>query len=279
MLNEREHLFSSEREGLVCRNCHETDKHEYISPCSCSGTIRWVHRRCLDEWRSVSTNPESFYRCDICKFDYKFRTIEENEQGYPRVKVALLILLDMFILLLVWQAIVWVCVGLVFAIDSGDERQKLLPSLTYWQANYVSGLALFFVIFDFVCLIFALVKLSGCLNEREYSHSTYPYNNWTYAPSCYFFTFGWGYNNGPSGCGGCAGLAGSTGNCNGGGAKNCGAVLVPIIIALVVIGAILAITFALYFFYLSYSKHVEVLHNRIRTKHQIVVDLSQQSEV
>lgn len=28
--------------------------------------------RCLDTWRSVSPNPQSFSRCDVCHFDYKF---------------------------------------------------------------------------------------------------------------------------------------------------------------------------------------------------------------
>jgi len=49
----------------VCRNCHDDEGDDFIAPCLCAGSIRWVHRHCLDEWRSVSKNPDSFTKCDV----------------------------------------------------------------------------------------------------------------------------------------------------------------------------------------------------------------------
>ena len=59
-----------------CRICHDsTDNGEdgrLFRPCSCRGSMAWVHVECLDKWRRASTNPQSFYRCDQCHFEYKF---------------------------------------------------------------------------------------------------------------------------------------------------------------------------------------------------------------
>jgi len=49
--------------GPICRNCHESIPiDQLIAPCACAGSVRWVHKSCLDTWRSVSPNPESFSR-------------------------------------------------------------------------------------------------------------------------------------------------------------------------------------------------------------------------
>jgi hypothetical protein len=34
--------------------------------------MAWVHVECLDRWRRTSANPQSFYRCDQCHYEYQF---------------------------------------------------------------------------------------------------------------------------------------------------------------------------------------------------------------
>jgi len=62
-----------------CRICFGTDNNEengpLFRPCSCRGTMAWVHMECLDHWRRESTNPHSFYHCDQCHFEYRFRRV------------------------------------------------------------------------------------------------------------------------------------------------------------------------------------------------------------
>ncbi|KAG8092164.1 hypothetical protein GUJ93_ZPchr0012g19316 [Zizania palustris] len=36
-----------------CRICLETDGRDFIAPCRCKGTSKYVHRDCLDHWRAV----------------------------------------------------------------------------------------------------------------------------------------------------------------------------------------------------------------------------------
>ena len=46
-----------------CRICREKGG-ELIAPCKCAGSLRWVHRTCLEKWLSVRTTDKS--TCEIC---------------------------------------------------------------------------------------------------------------------------------------------------------------------------------------------------------------------
>ena len=57
----------------TCRICLEQDDEEYISPCLCKGTQKYIHRSCLNQWREVNrNNPEKRNSCEICKYKFKF---------------------------------------------------------------------------------------------------------------------------------------------------------------------------------------------------------------
>lgn len=53
----------------LCRICQDGDAYEdVIAPCECTGTVRWIHRSCLDQWRleSVNRNPHYVTHCELC---------------------------------------------------------------------------------------------------------------------------------------------------------------------------------------------------------------------
>eukprot|EP01048_Picozoa_sp_COSAG05_P019516 COSAG05_NODE_3078_length_2344_cov_1.261470_2_plen_697_part_01 len=58
----------------VCRICMEgLDAGELFSPCLCRGSMRFVHRECLDRWRHASSNARSVHECVTCEFTYVLR--------------------------------------------------------------------------------------------------------------------------------------------------------------------------------------------------------------
>lgn len=65
-----------------CRICFETGG-ELFCPCNCSGTMKWVHRECLQKWIIESLSNE----CELCKkkYNYVWNTIvgRLDKQGYP----------------------------------------------------------------------------------------------------------------------------------------------------------------------------------------------------
>mmetsp|Transcript_9914 Transcript_9914/g.19227 ORF Transcript_9914/g.19227 Transcript_9914/m.19227 type:complete len:303 (-) Transcript_9914:189-1097(-) len=60
--------------GSVCRICQDGQEGgELIHPCKCMGSMKYVHRECLDQWRSVTTlNPDNMVRCEVCHHKYEF---------------------------------------------------------------------------------------------------------------------------------------------------------------------------------------------------------------
>lgn len=64
----------------MCRMCLEDDdKCNLIYPCKCKGSSKYVHKNCLNEWRTTSENTHNFKRCELCHHEYKIVNITDNE--------------------------------------------------------------------------------------------------------------------------------------------------------------------------------------------------------
>ena len=62
-----------------CRICLEEDTISNMTqPCRCSGSSKYVHVKCLDEWRATSNNPEAFNRCFTCNYTYRTEVSEHK---------------------------------------------------------------------------------------------------------------------------------------------------------------------------------------------------------
>ncbi|XP_052487877.1 uncharacterized protein LOC105782931 isoform X2 [Gossypium raimondii] len=46
-------LEAGPADQIQCRICLEIDGRDFIAPCKCKGTSKYVHRECLDHWRAV----------------------------------------------------------------------------------------------------------------------------------------------------------------------------------------------------------------------------------
>ena len=65
-----------------CKICFETDNGEMgelISPCACNGSVKYVHRDCLNLWRFTNINPISKTNCEICKKPYLIKKSFKTE--------------------------------------------------------------------------------------------------------------------------------------------------------------------------------------------------------
>ena len=66
-------------EDKTCRYCFEGEINddELISPCLCKGTQKYIHLKCLQNWRSINKdNPEKRDFCEICKYHYVVKNID-----------------------------------------------------------------------------------------------------------------------------------------------------------------------------------------------------------
>eukprot|EP01122_Echinamoeba_exundans_P001330 TRINITY_DN11406_c0_g1_i1.p1 TRINITY_DN11406_c0_g1~~TRINITY_DN11406_c0_g1_i1.p1 ORF type:complete len:310 (+),score=41.59 TRINITY_DN11406_c0_g1_i1:2-931(+) len=116
------------RQCRICLDDHAPD--EMISPCMCSGSIKYVHRHCLDEWRTTGLGLSNVTTCPVCKFKYILEDAGEQKFSPVVVKVT-------FILL------VYVIKGLIGIVASGYLAKLALkwsgstaPAI-FWPASHL----------------------------------------------------------------------------------------------------------------------------------------------
>ena len=58
-------------EAEECRLCFEGEADgPLVQPCACCGPAKWIHNRCLEQWRRTSPKEDAAYRCGQCMDEY-----------------------------------------------------------------------------------------------------------------------------------------------------------------------------------------------------------------
>ncbi|KAK4749386.1 hypothetical protein SAY87_026835 [Trapa incisa] len=140
-------------EQIQCRICLETDGRDFIAPCKCKGTSKYVHRECLDQWRSVREG-FAFSHCTTCKASYHLRVHVAADRKWRTLKFRFFVTRDIIFIFLAVQLVIASLSYLVFLID-GYKQFWLLHT---WRFESLLS-------FYYICgalLFFALLGLSGC---------------------------------------------------------------------------------------------------------------------
>ncbi|KAJ8471201.1 hypothetical protein OPV22_025544 [Ensete ventricosum] len=146
-------LEAGPSEQFQCRICLETDGRDFIAPCKCKGTSKFVHRECLDHWRAVKEG-FAFSHCTTCKTPYYLLVQSPADRKWRILKFRFFVTRDILFIFAVVQLIISSLAYLVYLVDSSQ--------------NYWLRLACGFggeISFYYICgavLFFALLGLSGC---------------------------------------------------------------------------------------------------------------------
>jgi len=286
-LTEKQAILQEVREEVQllrpeCRNCHDTESdEEMIAPCMCSGSIKYVHRSCLNQWRAVSHNSESFYNCDVCKFEYVIKTKLVNEHA-ARCKFTLLVMRDFIGILAAVQLVIFLFAGIVFLCDWDRERDQIFPhGWSKVSIDYVCG----------ICTMFFLLGLYGCFlalkwccceskessaSQYHHTYSTYPYG-WGYY-YIWFWPSPGGYNGCTCDCGNCntSGSSCGGGNCDTKGDSSILVVLGIIVLVIIAIGAVVGIVLMTVVVSRIIQRHIHVLRMLRIAESSEVVDLEKE---
>lgn len=78
---------ASQNSGDICRICHcESDpQNPLLTPCYCSGSLKYVHQSCLQQWLTASETNS----CELCKFPFIMHT---KIKPFNEVRIRALIL-------------------------------------------------------------------------------------------------------------------------------------------------------------------------------------------
>eukprot|EP00656_Telonema_subtile_P044075 TRINITY_DN50379_c0_g1_i1.p1 TRINITY_DN50379_c0_g1~~TRINITY_DN50379_c0_g1_i1.p1 ORF type:complete len:257 (-),score=35.23 TRINITY_DN50379_c0_g1_i1:122-892(-) len=96
-------------------------KRQLIAPCECRGSQQFVHRSCLDTWRSTKHNSDAFSRCSVCgfKFKMKLREAERRKLG-ELIAFQLKVVGDLAVGLLVVYSLILVVSMLLLHVPAGS---------------------------------------------------------------------------------------------------------------------------------------------------------------
>lgn len=66
------HTSCSNSSGDICRICHceSEPQNPLLAPCYCSGSLKYVHQSCLQQWLTASETRS----CELCKFNFIMHT-------------------------------------------------------------------------------------------------------------------------------------------------------------------------------------------------------------
>nr|POF01987.1 e3 ubiquitin-protein ligase march1 [Quercus suber] len=106
-------------EQIQCRICLETDGRDFIAPCKCKGTSKYVHRECLDHWRAVREG-FAFAHCTTCKAPYHLRVHVAADRKWRTLKFRFFVTRDIIFIFLA----VHVGDSIVVAASAGDSSSK-----------------------------------------------------------------------------------------------------------------------------------------------------------
>lgn len=262
-----------------CRICLDSDGRDFIAPCKCRGSAKFVHRECLDHWRSVKEG-FAFAHCTTCKAPYHLRVQVPADRKWRTLKFRFFVTRDIIFIFVIVQLII---ISLSYSIYSIDHHQNDWLRLMWGFESPVR--------FFYICgalLFFALLGISGCVitcydrrvrNDlaqpcRELClccchpsvcadcHLSGTFCMWTDCPACFE---------------GCAGTAGECSTCIGG-AGEAGAPLIVImgLVALAlftVIGIFYSVLVATMIGQRIWQRHYHILAKRMLTKEYVVEDL------
>ncbi len=140
----------------ICRDCEPCN--DLIAPCSCIGSIEYVHRSCLDKWRSTSET--RFRECEICKFVYEMEDIQDSDKLLNKrlLKYKCLVMCDILWFIICQQALVLILTGFTSLIPGISEK---LHIDNHFVASYIAGWIGFFGIIGLVGVFI------GCTESRE----------------------------------------------------------------------------------------------------------------
>eukprot|EP00931_Biecheleriopsis_adriatica_P093246 TRINITY_DN66994_c0_g1_i1.p1 TRINITY_DN66994_c0_g1~~TRINITY_DN66994_c0_g1_i1.p1 ORF type:complete len:398 (+),score=66.02 TRINITY_DN66994_c0_g1_i1:106-1299(+) len=125
----------------TCRLCFEEGGEDLIAPCACKGSSKWIHRECLNRWRTTGSNPRSLTNCCECGFQYELdlHRVMDSE-GEERRRRFMRRLAGQGVGCFVGTQLVIILLGMIVrAIDSQEKLVKVFNFKQHEGQDGVSG--------------------------------------------------------------------------------------------------------------------------------------------
>jgi uncharacterized membrane protein len=150
----------------LCRICFDHENAEdIISPCLCSGGSAFVHRTCLNRWRSENVGGKGFKICNVCQFEYVIEPVSSDVKAerQRRMKYYFFVTRDAMAAFILVQLVVGCFAFLLKAVDKNEKniKQTFPASVPESIMYYISALVLLLAIVGLIACIVAYCASSS----------------------------------------------------------------------------------------------------------------------
>ncbi|KAL9678128.1 hypothetical protein QQ045_015967 [Rhodiola kirilowii] len=149
-----------------CRICLDAGDESLIAPCYCKGTQKYVHRSCLDNWRSTKEG-FAFSHCTECRALFPLRANVPPDRRWLRLKFQFLVARDHALIFVVVQLIVALLGVLVYKFY-GMELREMFGYEEHPYAFYIMAV-LSIVLVGLLYGFFIAIICGQRINERHYN--------------------------------------------------------------------------------------------------------------
>uniref|UniRef100_A0A1D1XHQ6 E3 ubiquitin-protein ligase MARCH1 n=1 Tax=Anthurium amnicola TaxID=1678845 RepID=A0A1D1XHQ6_9ARAE len=154
---------------IQCRICLETDGRDFIAPCKCKGTSKYVHRQCLDHWRAKKEG-FAFAHCTTCKAPFYLRVHPHADRKWRSFKFPFFVTRDGLFIFVAVQLIIASLGYLVYLLD------RYQPQWLRFAWGFNNELRVYYICG--ALLFFALLGLAGfiitCYDRRVRNDLAHP---------------------------------------------------------------------------------------------------------
>ncbi|CAI9114573.1 OLC1v1015325C1 [Oldenlandia corymbosa var. corymbosa] len=149
----------------ICRICLDTGGEDLIAPCHCKGTQKYVHRSCLDNWRSTKEG-FAFAHCTECRAVFILRANVPPDRWWLRLKFQFLVARDHAFIFITVQLIVAFLGVLVYKFY-GEELREMFGYEEHPYGFYTMAV-LAVVLVGLLYGFFIAIICGQRINERHY---------------------------------------------------------------------------------------------------------------
>ncbi|KAJ7962670.1 E3 ubiquitin-protein ligase MARCH8 [Quillaja saponaria] len=148
-----------------CRICLDIGGEDLIAPCHCKGTQKYVHRSCLDNWRSTKEG-FAFAHCTECRAFFILRANVPPDRWWLRLKFQFLVGRDHAFIFIIVQLIVAFLGVLVYKFY-GEELREMFGYEEHPYGFYTMAV-LAIILVGLLYGFFIAIICGQRINERHY---------------------------------------------------------------------------------------------------------------
>ncbi|KAL2932886.1 E3 ubiquitin-protein ligase MARCH8 [Bienertia sinuspersici] len=157
------HCLDAMIPGLT--SCYLVPGEDLIAPCHCKGTQKYVHRSCLDHWRSTKEG-FAFAHCTECRARFLLRPNVPSDRWWLRLKFQFLVARDHAFIFIVVQLIVAMLGVLVYRIY-GEQLREMFGYREHPYAFYIMAV-MAIILVGLLYGFFIAIICGQRISERHY---------------------------------------------------------------------------------------------------------------